>query len=515
MVTGVLDTRKVDWAACCEIKREMWTAYRAPLQGAFVPVCNRPCPHNEVTALAMRSMGEVPAQVFGPVSARSEIAWGELIRFARRYRDGALSWRATAESYSGTLRRRYLEAARSLEEDGLSTHQDWTIRAFLKTEKNRVPGKAMKPRLIYPRSPRYNLEVASRLKPFEHWLWGRLNGSVLGFDGSRLVAKGLNQRQRANLIRRKFASFSRCVCFEADGKAFEAHVGPAALEKEHAVYAAAFPGDRRLGLLLSKQLELRGTTSCGAKFGRDGGRASGDFNTGMGNSLCFLVEVVSALRTFALSKFDVLVDGDNVLVFVEAAESKPVLEGFSNAILESCGHEVLLERPAFVLEDVRFGGSAPVFLGERHGWSMVREHHRVISGAFSSHIYLREPVFAREWMVGVAMCELSQARGVPVLQAFFTSAIRALGPVKRVREHPHRDALALGAWFATEDSALEVSLEARVSFERAFGVPMEEQRRLEKSFDDMVFGSSWECLSGVESASDLQDYLDKLVYNGP
>jgi len=493
----------------------MWTAYRAPLQGAFVPVCNRPCPHNEVTALAMRTMGEVPAQVFGPVSAGSEQTWRLLIRFARRYRDGALSWRATAESYSGALRRRYLEAARSLEEDGLSGYQDWTIRAFLKTEKNRVPGKAMKPRLIFPRSPRYNLELASRLKPFEHWLWGRLVGSVLGFDGSRLVAKGLNQRQRANLIRKKFASFRRCVCFEADGKAFEAHVGPSALKKEHAVYAAAFPGDARLGRLLSEQMVLRGSVSCGAKFERQGGRASGDFNTGMGNSLSFLVEVVAAMRTFGLSKFDVLVDGDNVLVFVEEDEAKPVLDGFSDAILQSCGHEVLLERPARVLEDVRFGGSAPVFLGEKRGWCMVREHHRVISGAFSSHVFLREPVFAKDWMVGVARCELSQVRGVPILQSFFVSALRALGPAKKVREHAHRDALALGAWFADEDSALQVSLDARVSFERAYGVPMEEQLRLERSFQSLVFGSSWECLSGVENVNDLQDFLDKLVYNGP
>jgi hypothetical protein len=493
----------------------MWTAYRAPVQGAFVPVCNRPCPHNEVTALALRSMGPVPAQVFEPVSARSEAIWGELSRFARRYRDGAWSWRATAESYSGTLRRRYLEAARSLEEDGLSGPQDWIIRAFLKTEKNRQPGKAMKPRLIYPRSSRYNLEVASRLKPFEHWLWGRLKGSVLGFDGSRLVAKGLNQRQRANLIRKKFASFRKCVCFEADGKAFEAHVGPDSLRREQNVYKAAFPGDSRLRFLLSKQLELHGTTSCGAKFSRKGARASGDFNTGMGNSLIFLVEVVAALRLYDLSHFDVLVDGDNVLVFLEQDESRPVLDGFSKTILESSGHEVLLERPAFVLEDVRFGGSAPVFLGGGRGWSMVREYHRVLSGAFSSHVYLREAVFAREWMVGVAMCELSQARGVPILQSFFVSALRALGSVRRVREHPFADYLVKGAWFASVDDALSVSVDARLSFESAFGVTPEEQVRLEKSFSRMEFGSSWEVLSHVEGVSDLADVLHTLVYNGP
>jgi len=489
----------------------MRTAYTAPVPNGFVPVCNRPCPHNEVTALALRSMGTVPDQVFGPVSTRAAGVWREIRDFSRRYRDGARSWRDTAESYSGALRRRYLEAARSLEEDGLSSYQDWTIRAFLKTEKNREPGKAMKPRLIYPRSPRYNLEVASRLKHYEHWLWGRLVGSVLGCGVSRLVAKGLNPRQRANLIRRKFQGFDECVCFEADGKAFEAHVGPASLKEEHRVYKAAFPGDSRLRFLLSKQLELRGTLNCGAKFRRDGARASGDFNTGMGNSLVFLVEVVAALRSFALSKFDVLVDGDNVLVFLERSESAPVLGGFSQAILESSGHEVILERPAFVLEDVRFGGSAPIDLGRR-GLTMVREYHRVLSGSFSSHIYLREPVFAKNWMVGVSMCELSCAIGVPVLQAFFTCALEALGPYrKKVREFPHTEAFATGAWFATLADAREVTVEARVSFERAFGVPVEEQIQLEGSFKDMKFNDRWLRFDHILTRSDLAEHRQQLL----
>jgi len=288
-------------------------------------------------------------------------------------------------------------------------------------------------------------------------------------------------------------------------------VGPASLKKEQQVYAAAFPGDNRLRFLLSKQLELRGTLTCGAKFSREGARASGDFNTGMGNSLIFLVEVVACLRSYNLSKYDVLVDGDNVLVFLERSECEPVLAGFSQTILESSGHEVLLERPAYCLEDVRFGGSAPINLGKR-GLTMVREHHRVISGAFSSHIYLREPVFAKNWMVGVAMCELSIAIGVPVLQAFFTCALKALGPYrKKVREFPHTEAFAVGAWFATEGNAKPVTTEARVSFERAFGVSLEEQVRLEKSFEKMTFSSEWKMLDHILTRSDLLDYQQELL----
>lgn len=503
--TGVLDTRRVDWSTCDESRREMRTGWRPCLPDTFVPICNRPCPHNEVTALAMRSMGPVPPEVFGPTGARAVLVWRELRKFTRRYRQGAWSWRETAESYSGLLKRRYLEAARSLEVDGLSGYQDWTIRAFLKTEKNRDPAKAMKPRLIFPRSPRYNLEVASRLKPFEHWLWGRLKGSVLGAaTNTRLVAKGLNPRQRANLIKRKFGAFDSCCCFEVDGKAFEAHLGPSALMEEQRVYGTAFPGDRRLRFLLTKQLELKGSVSCGAKFSRPGCRASGDFNTGMGNTLCFLVEVVAAMRRFGVP-YDVLADGDNVLIFLRGQDIQVVYPHFANIVKKSSGHEVTLERPASRLEDVRFGGSAPIDLGGVNGWTMVREYNRVLSGVFSSHIYLREPKFAREWMYGAVSCELSLARGVPVLQSFCLSAMAKLGRPRKLRSFPYAESFALGAWLATEDASLAVTQAARLSFEKAFGLAPEEQVAMERYFESIDFSGEWQHHPWVRK---LGDWLD-------
>jgi hypothetical protein len=298
------------------------------------------------------------------------------------------------------------------------------------------------------------------------------------------------------------------VCFEVDGKAFEAHVGPAALEfGEHRVYGSAFPGDRRLRFLLRKQLTLKGTVTCGAKFERPGCRASGDYNTGMGNTLCFLVEVVAAMRGFQVP-FDLLVDGDNALIFMEEDDSQNVLGAFAQTVVEQSGHEVTLERPASRLEDVRFGGSAPVFLGQKRGWVMVREWHRILSGVFTSHIYLREPVFALEWMLGAAMCELSLSRGVPILQAFCLKALEGLRPgVRRrnVREHPHRDALALGAWFATEDDVLEVDVQARLSFEAAFGVSPDEQRRIENGLLVSVNLDKWRHVD----AKSFRDWLDE------
>jgi len=427
-----------------------------------------------------------------------------LSRFTRRYDEGVWSRRATAESYTGALRRRYVQAADSLQAEPLGWG-DSRISAFLKADKLRSPVKEAKPRLIFPRSPRFNLELARRLKPFEHWLWGRLTGRVLGMGHNmRLVAKGLTPRQRANLIVRKFSSIDSCVCFEVDGKAFEAHVGPHQLSAEHGVYRAAFPRDKGLRRLLREQLVLSGQLPCGAKFSRSGGRASGDFNTGMGNTIIFLMVVVAALKELEVP-FDCLVDGDNAIVFVPHGVLDRVMRGFAPLVLASSGHEVTVERPVRVVEGIRFGGSAPVFLGPRLGWTMVRDWVRVLSGAFASHRWLREPAFAREWMRGVSMCELSLARGVPILQAWALQALEHLGGGSlRVRAHPHVDYFVLGGWLARESEALPVSGEARLSFELAFGVTPEDQVRLESSFA-FSFGSGYRRYSPLS----YSEFLDE------
>jgi len=202
----------------------------------------------------------------------------------------------------------------------------------------------------------------------------------------------------------------------------------------------------------------------------------------MGNSLIFLVECVSALRELGVH-FDLLVDGDNALLFVSKPSLPLLLRNFSQLVLGSSGHEVVLERPVDFIEGIRFGGSAPVWLGVKLGWAMVREWHRVLSGAFSSHVHLNEPKFARLWMAGVARCELSIARGVPILQEWAKRAIQALETRRSMKVDLYRDYYALGAWLAELDVVVDVSLDARISFERAFGVSPDLQVMFENGMD--------------------------------
>lgn len=477
----------MDWAACADSRRRMDVAAVSGVEGTWVPAVHAACPHNEVAALVLRSLAPLPGPVFEPVGADVSSVYRRLARIGRAY--GGVKWSnlETAQTYTGAMRRRYAEAERSLREEGPLTWRDSYLRPFLKSEKICLGTKLPKPRLIYPRSPRYNLRLASWLKPFEHWLWGYLTaGRLFGHKaGGRVVAKGLSPRGRANLIVRKFKAIPNCRVFEVDASAFEAHVGPSQLEGEHQVYTSAYPRSGELVRLLDEQKVLRGRLPCGAKFSRPGARASGDFNTGMGNSLTMTAVIVGALESLT-PLFDVLVDGDNALVFLPEGVVKGVVAELAPHVLLSSGHEVVLEREVSVVEEIRFGRSAPVFLGPSLGWRMVRDWKSVLSGSFASHRWLREPTFAREWCAGVAMCELSLALGVPVLQAWALNALRTLGFRGRVRGHPFRDYFTVGASFAGEEDAVPVSQEARRSFERAFGLDPEAQARLECSFGPVV-----------------------------
>ena len=468
----------------------MRSVERLTFDGLWNPGVHAVCPHNELAALMTRVLAPLPNSVFRPLGPGVKAAFGRLETLAGLYGGYTWSYLQTAQSYSGRLRLRYEEAERSLRVDGMLRREDWYLRPFLKAEKVCGVIKRAKPRLIYPRSPRYNLMLASRLKPFEHWLWGRLTARWVTRGGvGRVVGKGLNPVQRANLIVRKMANLGDCTVMEVDGKAFEAHVGPALLAAEHRVYRRAFPGDERLGWLLQKQKVLEGTLSCGARFSRPGARASGDFNTGLGNSLVMLCAVSGVLWSYGIP-FDMLVDGDNALLFFKTLDLGRVLPNLSRDVERECGQELTLESPTTVLEEVRFGRSAPVRVGG--GVRMVRDWRAVLSGGLSSHRWLTEPRFVREWVRGVAACELSLARGLPIVQAWALSLQAVWGGPEGVREHPHADLIFKGGWFAGSDEAIPVSLETRESYHRAFGVSPDEQLAIEKRLgSEVAKGGDW------------------------
>jgi hypothetical protein len=87
--------------------------------------------------------------------------------------------------------------------DGFATSKDARVKAFVKGEKW-AKYKVFKPRVIMGRDPRYNLELATYLRPIEHAFYAQFRGWGRQFyTRTRLVGKGLNPCQRALLIKRR------------------------------------------------------------------------------------------------------------------------------------------------------------------------------------------------------------------------------------------------------------------------------------------------------------------------
>lgn len=463
--------------------RSMVTYCPTPVDGTWVPQVYNSCVHNEADALVKRALGPVPCATSFREFRRF---MGRLRSFARKFDEGPWALGDVVSSYRGPLRLRYQRAFESLCFEPLSD-RDARLECFVKGEKTQLQAdKPMKPRLIFPRSPRYNLQLASFLKPFEHWLWPRLSLVSHGVKRTRNVSKGLGHAGKARLIQRKMGEFCSPVVFEVDGKSFEAHTTVEQLREEQRVYLAAYRGDPKLQSLLAKQLSNSGKTPGGVRFSREGGRASGDFNTGMGNSLV-MAGVVGSVMTSLAVKYDSLIDGDNALLFVEEVDLERVVSSFAPLALKFTGHEMVLERPTSVLEEVVYGQSSPVFDGERY--VMVRNWLKVLSNATSSYVRMRVYEDVLVFLKGVALCELSIARGLPVLQAYFyklwseTSRLTARKPraggLYATYSHLGVD---VDAVLSSQPVVRGVSPASRTSFELAFGVGDDLQRYYEEGF---------------------------------
>jgi len=477
---------------CLDNKRKMYQILDpieslGDLYGTWRCQVHRGCVHNEKTGLLGRVLGNVPAPTakgIKQLKAGLNRITGWLCTkhvFQRR------SYEDIVSHYTGAKRTKYERAAATLSDHPVEA-RDARVTLFVKGEK-RKEHDLKDPRVIQFRTPRYNIELATFLKPVEH-AFLRYRGCRRGVRKSFVIAKGRDSVERAQLISFKMQQFGDPVCVPLDAKRFDKHVASECLEQEHRVYNTLWK-DPTLAKLLRMQINNKGRSMCGIKYKVKGNRMSGDYNTGLGNCLLVAAMVEEWLRRLKLKRFDYFADSDDCLVFLERADLQRLLDDVDQAFLEY-GHEVTVDEVAYELWDVQHCQAKPVVTAS--GVRMIRDWRKVVSQAFAGYAHYYDPKGGMRVMKSVAQCELVLNAGVPILQPMSQHILRLLES-KRFATLDLRDK---SAWLAsiearrrhfdwTDDVSVEITPEARSSFERVFGVTREQQLAIEARLCSLTY----------------------------
>jgi hypothetical protein len=148
------------------------------------------------------------------------------------------------------------------------------------------------------------------------------------------------------------------------------------------------------------------------------------------------------------------------------------------------GHEVTVDEVAYELWDIQHCQAKP--LETAAGIRMIRDWRKVVSQAFAGYAHYYDPVGGMRVMKSVAQCELVLNAGVPILQPMSQHILSLLESV-RFASLDQRDTVV---WLASlearnrhfqwaDDVSVDITPEARASFERVFGLTPTEQVSVE------------------------------------
>lgn len=377
--------------------------------------------------------------------------------------------------YSGRKQIVYQKAYESLLRKPV-TRKDAYLSTFIKAEKVNFSAKGdPAPRVIQPRTPRYNLEVGRYLKNFEKEL---CRGFQRGW-GYQVVCKGLNADGVAGQLRENWLAFEDPVAFGLDASRFDQHVSEEALLFEHSVYNSVFRSPE-LAQLLRMQLDNIGFGRIGLdylKYRVRGCRMSGDINTGMGNCLLMSLMVLSYFEAHGV-RARLSNNGDDCVVFCSRRDLGR-FDGISDWF-SSLGFKLKREPTVDVFERIEFCQAQPVYIGG--DWRMVRNPWTAMSKDCVSLLSWHDQGSFETWRDAIGTCGGELASGVPIWESFYRSIKggNRSGGMLQVYDSGLGMA-ARGVRKATIDD------QARYSFWLAYGITPDEQVAAESAWPEIVW----------------------------
>jgi hypothetical protein len=365
--------------------------------------------------------------------------------------------------YRGRKRTIYENAVDSLKVLPLR-RQDSFLRTFVKAEKINFTSKPdPAPRVIQPRTPRYNVILGKHIKVVEKLLY---KGVARVFN-SITICKGLNASARGKVISDKWSRFKRPVGIGLDASRFDQHCSKPILEWEHGFYKALFPQSRELQRVLDWQIHNNGTahTPDGElKYRVTGCRMSGDMNTALGNCLIMCGLVWTYLREIGIRKYELMNDGDDCVLIMERRHLHR-LNNLGNWFADF-GYNMTREPPVYQLEELEFCQCRPVFDGAK--WTMVRDPRVSLAKDLITFKSLNTRGDFDYLRCAISDCGLSLVGGMPIVQSYYLALQR--GAKRKNWKRPAN--YTTGMQFMAHNMNRKISdptPEARLSFYLAFG----------------------------------------------
>jgi len=393
------------------------------------------------------------------------------------------------ECYVGRKKAIYGAARDSLRASPVE-RKDAYLKTFVKAEKLNLTAKPdPDPRVIQPRTPRYNLSIGRYIKACEHMIYKAIDKAW----GHRTVMKGLNADKRGRAIASIWASFDDPAAVGADASRFDQHVSKALLEIEHSVYNSIFR-DPELKRLLKWQLLNKGFVYAQdgkIKYQVEGSRMSGDMNTSLGNVLlmCLMMRAYANTKNFRIALIN---DGDDCVLLCERKHVGDLAD--MGTWFQQLGMVMVAEEPVFELEQLEFCQSRPIEITDGV-YRMVRDPRVVLSKDLITIKPVQGEADYMFYRRAIGQCGLSLAGDVPVMWQFYQAMMRGTterhsaksNGRKRVFElETGMQYLALGM----NEKCSEPTTAARVSFAKAFGIMPDLQLALEREYSRL--DPTWE-----------------------
>lgn len=388
-----------------------------------------------------------------------------------------------ASQYTGRKRLVNEAAVASLEMEGLR-RRDAYVSWFVKYEKVIGTGKPdLIPRLISPRSARYNVVVGRYLKHTEKLLYR----GIAKVWGERVVAKGLNSAETGELIAQKWQQYKDPVAVGLDAKRFDQHISYEILRYfEQPIFNGWFKSEEfRSAFAWQLDNVCNGYTAEGSVHARfQGRRMSGDMNTSSGNCLIMCALVWSYARAVGI-KLSLINNGDDCVVFMNRAH----LNTFSTQLAPwflKLGFNIIAEAPVFEIEKIEFCQAHPIFVGP--SYIMVRN----LAASMAKDAYCLAKIdhanSVTAWCAAVGAAGTAMCGGVPVVDAFYSYYERS--GTRNAKWEKAYGATGM-TWLARGMTrrGLPILDETRLSYYVAFGVLPDMQRYLEQHFGRMTVPS--------------------------